>query len=213
LQEIRVSHHFCQSDRSRRAALPHAKQAALGVLILGSLLAGCAGDNNPPPAQPAFYQSMARADARIDGPTAASMISGYRQNNGLGGISVDPALMALAQQQAQAMATRDKLDHNVIKPLTQRIKASGYPAAMAVENVSADTTRWRKPFQAGAIRRRTAPTCWPRARHAWALQQPMRRGQNIKCSGRSFWPRRMARRVNRLERPFSRRAILKWRRE
>ncbi len=132
-----MSHHFCQSDRGRRAALPHAKQAALGVLILGSLLAGCAGDNNPPPAQPAFYQSMARADARIDGPTAASMISGYRQNNGLGGISVDPALMALAQQQAQAMATRDKLDHNVIKPLTQRIKASGYPAAMAVENVSA----------------------------------------------------------------------------
>lgn len=109
----------------------------LAGLGLGLGLAGCAGDREPPAGQPAFYLSMAKPDARIDGPTAASMISGYRQNNGLSAVSVDPALMTLAEQQAQAMARRDKLDHNVSGPLAKRLKAGGYQAAMAVENVSA----------------------------------------------------------------------------
>lgn len=106
-----------------------------GVAAL--MLAGCAGADKPPPDKPAFYLSMARPDARIDGPTAASMISGYRENNSLGAVIVDPQLMALAEQQAAAMAKRDKLDHNVSGPLAGRLKSSGYRATMAVENISA----------------------------------------------------------------------------
>lgn len=103
---------------------------------LAALLAACAGDR-PPPDKPAFYESMARPDAKIDGPTAASMISGYRQNNGLSAVSVDPALMALAEAQAAAMARRDRLDHNLSGPLAGRLKESGYRAVTAVENISA----------------------------------------------------------------------------
>ena len=61
----------------------------LAALAALTGLAACAGD--PPPAeQPTFYRSMASAEAQVDGPTAASMISGYRHNNGLGAVEVDP---------------------------------------------------------------------------------------------------------------------------
>jgi len=43
----------------------------------------------------------------------------------------------LAEQQSQAMAARNKMDHNVKGPLDKRLGASGYPATLAVENVSA----------------------------------------------------------------------------
>jgi uncharacterized protein YkwD len=84
-----------------------------------------------------MYQSMANPGARLDAVAAASMISLYRQNNGLGAVVVDPDLMKLAESQSSAMATRDKLDHDVTAPLPKRLNASGYPATSAVENVSA----------------------------------------------------------------------------
>jgi uncharacterized protein YkwD len=84
-----------------------------------------------------MYLSMANAGARVDPQAAASMISLYRQNNGLGGLAVDPELMKLAEQQSQAMANRNKLDHDVKGPLAKRLNGSGYPATLAVENVSA----------------------------------------------------------------------------
>jgi uncharacterized protein YkwD len=80
---------------------------------------------------------MANAGARLDPVTAASMISQYRQNNGLGAVEVDPELMRLAETQSQAMASQNKLDHDVRGPLAKRLSASGYRATLAVENVSA----------------------------------------------------------------------------
>jgi uncharacterized protein YkwD len=65
------------------------------------------------------------------------MISQYRQNNGLGTVAVDPDLMKLAEQQAQTMASQNKLDHDAKAPLAKRLNVSGYPATQAVENVSA----------------------------------------------------------------------------
>jgi uncharacterized protein YkwD len=65
------------------------------------------------------------------------MISLYRQNNGLGAVVVDPELMKLAETQSQTMASHNKLDHDVKTPLTRRLSAAGYPATVAVENVSA----------------------------------------------------------------------------
>lgn len=99
------------------------------------LLAACAADRDPPPGQPAFYVSMASAGAKLDADVAASMISGYRKNNGLDAVEIDPQLMRMAEEQSAAMAKRDKLDHNVLKPFNQRMKASGFDAAVAVENI------------------------------------------------------------------------------
>ena len=106
--------------------------AIIGLLALG----GCAADA-PSTEQPTMYLSMANGGARLDPQAAASMISLYRQNNGLGAVAVDPELMKLAEAQSQAMASRNKLDHDVKAPLAKRLNASGYPATVAVENVSA----------------------------------------------------------------------------
>jgi uncharacterized protein YkwD len=106
--------------------------AMFGLLVLG----GCAADVATID-QPSMYVSMASAGARLDSQAAVSMISLYRQNNGLAGLAVDPDLMKLAESQSQAMAGQNKLDHDVKAPLAKRLNASGYPATLAVENVSA----------------------------------------------------------------------------
>jgi uncharacterized protein YkwD len=102
-----------------------------------ALLAGCAADNYVPKEEPSFYRNLAQPGAQLDSAAAASMISGYRANNGLGAVTLDPALMKLAEAQASIMAKRDKLDHNAGKPFTVRLKASGYDAKIAAENVGA----------------------------------------------------------------------------
>jgi uncharacterized protein YkwD len=84
-----------------------------------------------------MYVNMAAPGAVLDTQAAATMISQYRQNNGLGAVVVDPALVKLAEQQSQAMAARNKMDHDVKAPLSKRLEGSGYPATVAVENVSA----------------------------------------------------------------------------
>jgi uncharacterized protein YkwD len=109
--------------------------AIIGLLGLLLALGGCAAE--APIEQPTMYLSMANGGAKLDPQAAASMISLYRQNNGLGSVVVDPELMQLAEAQSQAMASHNKLDHDVKAPLAQRLNASGYPATLAVENVSA----------------------------------------------------------------------------
>ena len=110
-------------------------RAAVAIIVLLAL-GGCAADV-PVIEQPTMYLSMANGGAKLDPVAAASMISLYRQNNNLGAVAVDPELMKLAEQQSQAMASRNKLDHDVKAPLAKRLNASGYPATLAVENVSA----------------------------------------------------------------------------
>jgi len=111
----------------------------LFALLLGlSALGACAlPDKYEPKGEPSFYRSMARPGAELDAAAAASMISGYRANNGLPAVTLDPELMRLAQAQAEVMAKRDKLDHAAGKPFIVRLKASGYDAKAAAENISA----------------------------------------------------------------------------
>jgi uncharacterized protein YkwD len=73
-------------------------------------------ENGPPPAvQPTFYQDLARADAMVDARAAQSMISGYRRNNRLEPLAVDPELMRIASEQARAMAARNTMDHDMVR--------------------------------------------------------------------------------------------------
>src|ERR1700733_16246178 len=111
-------------------AMTRAMIAILGLLTLG----GCAAE--VPVEQPSMYLNMADG-AKLDSQAAASMISLYRQNNGLGAVVVDPELTKLAESLSQAMASHNKLDHDVKAPLEKRLSSSGYPATLAVENVSA----------------------------------------------------------------------------
>jgi len=118
-----------------------ARQLACGTARLGAIavlawLCACTAEREMPP-EPTFYRSLAEAGVQVDAAAAASMISGYRSNNGLATVSVDPELMKLAEAQAQAMAGRDKLDHSVIRAFNERLAAQGYRAKTAAENIGA----------------------------------------------------------------------------
>lgn len=106
------------------------------ALLALSALAGCAADYVPK-AEPSFYRDLAQPGAQLDSAAAASMISGYRTNNGLAAVTLDPELTRLAEAQATIMAKRDKLGHNAGKPFVVRLKASGYDAKVAAENIGA----------------------------------------------------------------------------
>jgi len=114
------------------AAFRPARAVSLCELSFGLL--GC---DAKPDGQPSFYKSMATADAKVDAKAAASMISGYRRNNGLGIVTLDDKLMRMAEQQARAMASKDKFEHDAAGPFAQRVKRSGYDAKVAVENIGA----------------------------------------------------------------------------
>jgi uncharacterized protein YkwD len=111
-----------------------ARVAAAGGLVL---LSACLTDLDPPPGNPSLYRSLAEPGGQLDPAAAASMISGYRSNNGLAGVSIDPELMKLAEAQARAMAMRDKLDHTVIRDFPDRLRSHGYRAKTAAENIAA----------------------------------------------------------------------------
>jgi uncharacterized protein YkwD len=106
--------------------------ALLGLAVLP----GCTSESAPP-AQPSFYVSMADAGATVDGAAAASMISGYRGNNGLGTVEVDADLMRIAIDHARAMAAKDKVDRAAGRDFSGRLAAAGFDGKIAVENVSA----------------------------------------------------------------------------
>jgi uncharacterized protein YkwD len=103
-------------------------------IVLSLAVAACSGLQTPE--QPSFYLDIATG-AKLDADAAASMISGYRKNNGLSDVALDPDLTRMAQAQAEAMAKRDKLEHNIRTPFVARLKASGYSAKHAAENIGA----------------------------------------------------------------------------
>ncbi len=97
--------------------------------------AGCA--SYEPKGEPSFYKNLARPYEKLDAAAAASMISGYRHNNGLPAVSLDPQLMRMAEAQAKVMAKRNKLDHSAGEPFNRRLVASGFDAKIAAENIGA----------------------------------------------------------------------------
>jgi uncharacterized protein YkwD len=119
----------------RRFGLLRGCVIAMGAMSAAGLC-GCSG-NNVPEGQPSFYQDLAGPAAALDAGAAQSMISGYRRNNGLSVVTVDPELMRLANEQATAMAARGALDHSIVAPFQQRIRKSQFDATVAVENIGA----------------------------------------------------------------------------
>lgn len=112
------------------------KCRSLGAVLALFSLAACAV-YQPPKGEPSFYRDLARPGAELDAMAAASMISGYRANNGLPAVTLDPTLMQMAKTQAETMARRNKLSHDIGGSFTARLKASGYDATRAAENIGA----------------------------------------------------------------------------
>jgi uncharacterized protein YkwD len=66
-----------------------------------------------------------------------SEISEYRKSYGLSAVRLDPKLTELARKQANAMAERRSLDHNVYASFRSRM--ASYGSASAAENVAMGT--------------------------------------------------------------------------
>ncbi len=106
----------------------------LTAVVAAAGLSACMDEK---PSQPSFYVSMAGPGTQLDAKTAASMISGYRANNGLGAVELDPQLMEMAEAQAREMAAQDRLERRPNAILGVRLRRAGYDSKTAAENVSA----------------------------------------------------------------------------
>jgi hypothetical protein len=73
---------------------------------------------------PAFAQAESPAD----------MISSYRVQHGEGRVVMDSKLTRIAHEQAEAMAAKDKLDHDVLGSFASRVYSAG--AGRAAENIA-----------------------------------------------------------------------------
>jgi uncharacterized protein YkwD len=73
----------------------------------------------------------------VDAGRAASLISSYRAQNGLGRVGVDSRLMSAATSYARAMGQSDKINHKIGGSLPKRITATGYHWGAAAENLAA----------------------------------------------------------------------------
>jgi uncharacterized protein YkwD len=110
------------------------------ALALAGLI-GCAACG-PAVAQPAFYNDLGSPGAVVDSGQARAMISAYRLNAGLGILSLDPALSALAKREADAMARADRPAS--ADTLKARFSREGVTGAQV--NVSAGYRRLAEAF-------------------------------------------------------------------
>jgi uncharacterized protein YkwD len=65
--------------------------------------------------------------------TPAELISSFRLQHGEAKVAVDPVLNRIAQEQAKAMAARDVLDHDALRPFSARVAQLGSKSA---ENIA-----------------------------------------------------------------------------
>ena len=106
--------------------------AIFGLCALS--LAACQTEQRQARSQtPSFYASMAQSGAVVDAAMARDMIGAYRLNNGLGPLTIDPGLQALADAEAKAMAAADK--PSSADAVKSRLSSVGFVAPAA--NLSA----------------------------------------------------------------------------
>jgi hypothetical protein len=74
------------------------------------------------------FPALAQAESPAD------MISSYRVQHGEGRVVMDSTLTRIAHEQADAMAAKDKLDHDVLGGFPSRIHSAG--AGRAAENIA-----------------------------------------------------------------------------
>lgn len=106
------------------------------ALLTALLLAGCAGA--PKDAGPPSPRRLERlAAVKVEPAEAVRILNAYRAGKGLGPVRLDPALTAMAQRQADAMAAGDNLSHDAAGSFTARVHGAGLDAARAAENLGA----------------------------------------------------------------------------
>jgi uncharacterized protein YkwD len=103
------------------------------ALVLPLWLAACASDLVETPPIP-----RGKLDAvRLDRAEATAWLNSYREKSGLAPVRLDPELSEIAQKQADAMASADKVSHEVNGSFAVRLAAKSVSASEAGENVCA----------------------------------------------------------------------------
>ena len=105
--------------------------ATLGVMLT---LAGCSVD--PEPRAVYAHSATGLAKVQLDPVAATAKLNAYRAEKGLNPLRLDPTLTAMAERQAQAMAKRGAMSHDVDGSLSARLAASGINAQIG-ENLGA----------------------------------------------------------------------------
>ena len=77
---------------------------------------------------------LPRPKPSVTGDNPAALISAFRRQHGEGSVTIDGALTRIAQEQANAMAVRDLLDHNALAPFSSRMSRSRFNRA--AENIA-----------------------------------------------------------------------------
>ncbi len=97
-------------------------------------LAGCAAES-PEPRLTHARSAAAIAAVRLDPAAAVAALNTYRAGKGLRPVRLDPALTAMAERQAKAMATGNVLSHGVAGAFPTRLAESGIDTSKAGENL------------------------------------------------------------------------------
>jgi uncharacterized protein YkwD len=108
--------------------------AALACLIAGAPLSACMSFFGK---EDQIIEGAQPTPATVSPAAAAAKISDYRRSRGLPGVTVDARLNAIAERQASAMASADKMSHSVGGSFPSRLSRGGYNASIAAENVAA----------------------------------------------------------------------------
>jgi uncharacterized protein YkwD len=116
--------------------LPRRCLRALRAFAVLFVLAGCGGERleNHAVSRPPASELAA---LRLDPAAATARLNAYRAEKGVNPLRLDPALTAMAERQAQAMAQSGTLSHDVAGSFSARLGASGIDAARSGENLGA----------------------------------------------------------------------------
>jgi uncharacterized protein YkwD len=107
------------------------------AVVAGAIFVSACSMTTKIPEKPSFYVNLSTPGSEVDSEAAASMISGYRKNNGRGPVTIDPVLTQIAKAHATEMAQKTKVGHDVGSGnLDARAKKAGYAYARISENVA-----------------------------------------------------------------------------
>lgn len=119
------------------------RAAAVASLVT---LAACSRGPAPSEPVPPFYQRLDQTGRPVDPGSSLSMINHYRANNGLAPLVWDPTLAAVAQRQASAMATADRVHSTEEARLDQELGGAGIAYASFLANFSAGYRTFAEAF-------------------------------------------------------------------
>ncbi|MEH3118785.1 MAG: CAP domain-containing protein [Methylorubrum populi] len=118
--------------------MPNLRLPAAATL-LALTLAGCGGS-------PVLDTDLPTLPAILDEQAAATAISRYRAQHGLGPVAIDSRLITAASFQAQANARAGRLSHEIAGSFDGRMAGAGFGRRYASENLSAGSETFDQVF-------------------------------------------------------------------